>query len=133
MQSYVKICELHVDTEEMQPLLFHANGTQRNVTLSASSVHANSDVTGVSIHTAQYGEWPNLFYTAANDAYQWFQVQPATRRSMLTRSSCGRMRTSATSAYIVTLKILGQNSIIELEPNCTFVGFLCTTGCHKPS
>ena len=68
------ICEL--DTEEMQPLLFHANGTQRNVTLSASSVHANSDVIGVSIHAAQYGEWSNLFYTATNDAYQWFQVQP---------------------------------------------------------
>ena len=76
MQSYVTICELHVDTEEMQPLLFQANGTQRNVTLSASSVHANSDVSGVSIHTAQYGEWPNLFYTATNNAYQWLQVRP---------------------------------------------------------
>ena len=65
-----------LDEDNMQPLLFDANGTQLpSVTLSASSVDVDSDIDGLSVTAAQFGEWSNVFRTAVDDELPWIQVR----------------------------------------------------------
>ena len=60
----------------MQPLLFYTNGTTQleSVTLSASSVDVDSDIGGLSVQAAQFGEWSNVFRAADDDELPWIQV-----------------------------------------------------------
>ena len=62
-------------SDQMQPLMFNEDGTQKDVTLSASTVHSGYDVAWVSIHAAHYPQWHLPFDMGTHDAYQWFQVR----------------------------------------------------------
>ena len=91
---------LSPDASCLEPLIFYANGTQRNVTLSASSVSSSSGgVTGVNINDARLGTWDEYFYTSSTDAFQWFQVrtssQPLPVRGTMCSESCCRWESEA--------------------------------------
>ena len=64
-----------VDLDSSYPLLFRVDGTQRNVTLSASTVHPDSDITDLNIHVTEHAQWEDVFQTYRND-YEWIQVHP---------------------------------------------------------
>ena len=55
--------------------MFNDVGTQRNVVLSASTVHTSYPVENVNIHAAHYPQWHLPFDMGTHDAYQWFQVR----------------------------------------------------------
>ena len=73
--SLLVIVFLNLASNQMQPLMFNDDGRQRNVTLSASTVHSGYDVTWVSIHAAHYPQFYLAFQMGTNDAYQWLQVR----------------------------------------------------------
>ena len=55
--------------------MFDEDGTQKGVTLSASTTHSGYDVAWVSIHAAHYPQQHLPFDMGTHNAYQWFQVR----------------------------------------------------------
>ena len=63
------------DLDSNYPLLFRVDGTQRNVTLSASTVDPDSDITDLNIHVTEHLQWEDVFQTYRHN-YEWIQVRP---------------------------------------------------------
>ena len=60
-------------TEHMEPLLFSEDATQKNVSVSASSVYSSRDILDINIRSATFPTWSEIFRT--NSRYnQWLQV-----------------------------------------------------------